>query len=158
MRTVSTFACSLVELTGGEPLIQKESLPLMTALLDEGYSLLLETSGSILIDQVDPRTTIILDIKCPGSEMDEQMLWENLEHLKAQDELKFVIADQGDYDWAKAVLKRYPKLKDQIIHFSPVFGEMSPAQLAASILKDHLPVRLQVQIHKYIWDPSTLGV
>lgn len=90
--------------------------------------------------------------------MDEQILWDNLNHLKKQDELKFVISDQADYNWAKAVLRRYPLLQDQIIHFSPVFGEMAPQELAASILRDRLPVRLQLQLHKYIWDPSTLGV
>ncbi len=158
LNTVRTFGCHLLEVTGGEPLLQKESLTLITALLDEGYRVLLETSGSILIDRVDQRATIILDIKCPGSGMAEHMLWDNLKHLKTQDELKFVISDQADYNWAKAVLKRYPLLLGRIIHFSPVFGEMDPRTLAASILKDHLPVRLQLQIHKYIWDPSTLGV
>ncbi len=158
LKTVATFGCHFVELTGGEPLVQEESLTLITALLDAGYLFLLETSGAILIDRVDQRATIILDVKCPGSGMSEQMLWENLGHLKGQDELKFVISDQADYDWAKAVLRRYPFLQDRMIHFSPVFGEMDPQTLAASILKDRLPVRLQLQIHKYIWDPSTLGV
>jgi 7-carboxy-7-deazaguanine synthase len=158
LKSVRHFGCHLVEVTGGEPLIQEESFSLVTALLDEGYRVLVETSGSVSIKRLDPRAITILDIKCPGSGMDEHMLWDNLNHLNAPDELKFVISDRADYDWAKSVLKQYPQLQDRMIHFSPVFGEMDPQQLAASILSDRLSVRLQLQIHKYIWDPTILGV
>jgi len=158
LKKVRDYGCDCVELTGGEPLIQEESFPLMTALLDEGYRVLLETSGSIPIHKVDPRAVIILDIKCPGSGMTDSMDWENLNGLKETDEVKFVIADQADFIWAKNVLETQQSLRNKIIHFSPVYGEMDPQQLAASILKERLPVRLQIQIHKYIWDASTKGV
>lgn len=155
---VRGFECPLIEVTGGEPLLQPESFSLIRALLDEGYLVLVETSGAIAIDQVDPRAVIILDIKCPGSGMSATMRWENLSRLKEKDEVKFVIADETDYHWAKAVLREYPSLREKIIHFSPVFGEMEPRQLAEWILKDRLPVRLQIQLHKQIWDPTMKGV
>ena len=155
---VRGFECPLVEVTGGEPLLQIESFSLIRALLDEGYLVLVETSGAIAIDQVDPRAVIILDVKCPGSGMSATMRWENLNRLKEKDEVKFVIADETDYHWAKTVLQEYPSLREKIIHFSPVFGEMEPRQLAEWILRDRLPVRLQMQIHKQIWDPTMKGV
>lgn len=155
---VREFECPLVEVTGGEPLLQIESFALIRALLDEGYLVLVETSGAIAIDQVDPRAVIILDIKCPGSGMSATMRWENLSRLKEKDEVKFVIADETDYHWAKTVLQEYPSLREKIIHFSPVFGEMEPRQLAEWILRDRLSVRLQMQIHKRIWDPTMKGV
>lgn len=158
LQEVRGFDCRCVELTGGEPLLQKESLHLITALLDEGYLVLIETGGSYPIDPVDPRAVIILDIKCPGSGMQSHMIWENLKWLKAKDEVKFVIADQRDYNWAKGVLAEHQELQNKIVHFSPVFGEMDPKQLAEWILKESVPVRLQVQLHKYIWDPSARGV
>ncbi|MBN4054547.1 radical SAM protein [Nitrospira defluvii] len=158
LQEVQEFDCSCVELTGGEPLLQKESLHLVTSLLDEGHLVLIETGGSYPIRQVDPRAVIILDIKCPGSGMQNSMVWENIKWLKEKDEVKFVIADRVDFDWAKDVLKKYKELKDKIVHFSPVFGEMDPKHLAEWILEEKLSVRLQIQMHKYIWDPTARGV
>ncbi len=158
LEEIRSLHCNLVELTGGEPLLQAESFTLISALLDEGYTVLLETGGAISIDPVDPRAVIILDVKCPGSKMSDRMHWENLNLLKEKDQVKFVIADPSDYDWAKHILETHQQLKGKTIHFSPVFGEMDLRQLADSILRDHLPVRLQIQLHKYIWDPSMKGV
>lgn len=158
LEEVHHFHCNLVELTGGEPLLQEQSFTLVRALLDEGYTVLIETSGAISIDPVDSRAVIILDVKCPGSEMSDRMHWDNLNLLKKNDEVKFVIADLSDYDWAKQVIETRPVLKRKTIHFSPVFGEMDSRQLADWILRDHLPVRLQLQLHKHIWDPSMKGV
>jgi len=156
--TVSGMNCRLVEITGGEPLLQKEVHPLMTRLLDEGYQVLLETSGSLPIHSVDPRVKIILDLKCPGSDMNHTIHWPNLAQLKPNDEVKFVIAHRDDFDWAKSVVHQHPALSDKTILFSPVFGELAPAELAEWILKEDLSVRLNMQIHKMIWAPTTQGV
>lgn len=158
MQEVRAFGCQKVELTGGEPLLQGASFLLIAALLNEGYFVLVETSGSIAINRVDPRAVIVLDIKCPGSGMQAYVIWENLRYLKKKDEVKFVIADHADYLWAKGVLVNHPELKHKIVHFSPAFGEIDPRQLAEWILEDRLPVRLQLQLHKYIWDPAMKGV
>ncbi len=158
LRTVENFGCPLVEITGGEPLLQPETLTLIRNLLDEGYTVLLETGGALPIHAVDARAIVILDIKCPSSGMSDTMHWENLRALKKNDEVKFVIADEADYRWAKTILKTHQNLDEKVIHFSPVFGEMNPQQLADWILKDRLPVRLQMQLHKLIWDPSMKGV
>lgn len=158
MDKVHGFHCDLVEITGGEPLIQKETFPLMTALLNEGHQVLLETSGSIDISRVDRRAVIVMDIKCPHSGMTEAMRWENIAHVKHTDEVKFVIKDRHDYDWAKEIIARYRLAERCPLLFSPVFGEMEPRLLADWILQDALPVRLQLQLHKYIWDPAARGV
>lgn len=158
LEEVRRHGCRLVEVTGGEPLLQEEVYVLITALLDEGYTVLIETSGSIPIDRVDPRAVVIMDIKCPGSNMSHAVHWENLDRLKKGDEIKFVIADRADYDWAKEVLSKYPRLLDHPILFSPVFNQIDPRQLAEWILEEKLPVRFQLQLHKYIWDPEMRGV
>lgn len=155
---VRGFGCRWVELTGGEPLLQKESLSLVNALLNENYLVLVETNGSIPIQAVDHRAVVILDIKCPGSGMAEFNAWENLKWLKKDDEVKFVIAGRADFDWAKKVLSDYRVLDNKTIHFSPVFGKLAPQELASWILEERLPVRLQIQLHKYIWDPNMRGV
>lgn len=157
-RTVVDFACPLLEITGGEPLLQPETLILIRDFLDEGYTVLLETGGSLPIHAVDARAIVILDIKCPSSGMSDTMHWENLAVLKKNDEVKFVIADEADYLWAKTILNTYQSLAGKVIHFSPAFGEMNPQTLADWILKDRLAVRLQMQLHKLIWDPSMKGV
>jgi len=151
---VRGYHCRLVEITGGEPLLQKEIHPLMTQLLDEGYQVLLETSGSLPVDTVDPRVRIILDLKCPGSEMNHAIHWPNLSALKPDDEVKFVIADRTDFDWAKAVVNQHPALADKTILLSPVFDQLDPARLAEWILEENLPVRLNMQVHKIIWAPE----
>ncbi|MFQ5779746.1 MAG: radical SAM protein [Nitrospiria bacterium] len=158
LHSVRRFGCRYVELTGGEPLLQEESYILIKALLDEGYHVLIETSGSIPINRIDPRAVIIMDIKCPGSGMEQATHWDNLKRLKRRDEIKFVISDRADYDWAKEVLARHPTLRDKIVHFSPVFGQMPPRRLAEWILEERLPVRFQLQVHKYIWDAALRGV
>jgi 7-carboxy-7-deazaguanine synthase len=147
-----------VELTGGEPLIQPDIHPLIQTLLDDGHEVLIETGGDQPIEKLDPRAVVILDIKCPGSGMSQTIHWDNLKQLKGRDEVKFVIADRADYEWARGVIERHPDLLRQTVLFSPVFNQMSPRTLAESILEDRLPVRLQMQMHKYIWDPEMRGV
>jgi 7-carboxy-7-deazaguanine synthase len=145
--------------TGGEPLIQPSVFPLMQALCDEGFSLSLETSGAFSIAEVDPRVSVILDIKCPGSGMVMRNKWENLLLLKAKDQVKFVIANEQDYLWAKIICQEHSLWdKGCEILLSPVHGELATNLLVEWILRDHLPVRLNVQIHKHIWSPETKGV
>ncbi len=155
---VRRYACPLVEITGGEPLQQPEALQLIERLCDERFQVLLETSGAFDISSVDRRARVILDVKCPGSGMTERMDWKNLDRLSAKDEAKFVIKDRADYDWAKGVLTRYRLMDRCTVLFSPVFGELEPRRLAEWILADRLPVRFQLQVHKYVWDPQTRGV
>jgi 7-carboxy-7-deazaguanine synthase len=155
---VHSYGCRLVEVTGGEPLAQPESLPLMARLCDAGYTVLLETSGAIDIAPVDPRVHVILDVKCPGSDMTDRMHWPNLSRLAAKDEAKFVLADRADYDWARETLARYDLADRCMVLFSPVFGSLDLRELAEWILADRLPVRFQLQMHKYIWAPDMRGV
>ncbi|MEK6684458.1 MAG: radical SAM protein [Nitrospirota bacterium] len=155
---VETYSCRLVELTGGEPLLQKEAPLLVTKLLDGGYTVLIETSGSLDIRPMDPRAVIVMDIKCPGSGMSGAMRWDNISALKPTDQVKFVIQDRSDYDWAVGVLERYPLLNQRIVLFSPVFGTMDARRLAEWILEDGLSVHLQLQLHKYIWHPEARSV
>ncbi|MFY9269426.1 MAG: radical SAM protein [Candidatus Manganitrophaceae bacterium] len=158
LEEVRGYGCRLVEVTGGEPLLQEEVYSLIQRLLDEGFQVLIETSGSIPIDRVDPRAVIVMDIKCPGSKMSHTVHWDNLKQLKRTDEVKFVIGDRADFDWAKAVLARHPDLQERPILFSPVFDQIDPQQLAEWILEENLPVRFQLQLHKYIWSPEMRGV
>jgi 7-carboxy-7-deazaguanine synthase len=155
---VHRYGCRLVEVTGGEPLAQPESLPLMTRLCDTGYTVLLETSGAVDIAPVDPRVHVILDVKCPGSDMTDRMDWPNLSRLAAKDEAKFVLADRSDYDWARETLAQYDLANRCTVLFSPVFGSLDIRELAEWILADRLPVRFQLQMHKYIWAPNMRGV
>ena len=158
LHRVRDYQCDLIELTGGEPLLQKETPLLIKRLLDEGYRVLIETGGSLDIGMLDPRTIVIMDLKCPGSDMTHAMRWENLFQLKPADEIKFVVADRTDYLWAKDIVERHALADRHSVLFSPVFGIMEPRQLAAWILEDGLKVKLQLQIHKYIWEPETRGV
>lgn len=156
---VKGFACNLIEVTGGEPLIQNEPPDLISALIENGYTVLLETNGSKDIGTVDKRCIRIIDIKCPSSGMEKNNYWKNLDYLNSHDQLKFVIALREDYLYAKKVLdnpgiKRRENLK---VNFSPVFNEMDLKKLANWILEDHLPVRLHIQLHKYIWGPCHLN-
>ncbi len=155
---VQTYGCRLVEVTGGEPLAQPESLPLIARLCDAGYTVLLETSGAIDIAPVDPRAHIILDVKCPGSGMTERMHWPNLAALTAKDEAKFVLTDRADYEWAKEILTRHHLAGRCSVLFSPVFGSLDLRKLSEWILADRLPVRFQLQLHKDIWAPDMRGV
>lgn len=151
-------ACRLVELTGGEPLLQKEIGALAGRLLERGYEVLCETGGSLPVDRLPEQVVKIVDVKCPGSGEVEANDWSNLERLDPErDELKFVIADRADYEWAaKAVRER--DLARFAVHFSPAFGLQDSTALAEWILADGLPVRLNLQIHKFLWDPSARGV
>jgi 7-carboxy-7-deazaguanine synthase len=155
---VAAFGCPLVEVTGGEPLLQPDALPLLAALADAGYEVLLETGGGLDIAPVDPRVRRILDVKCPGSGEAGHNRWENLAGLRPTDELKFVLADRADYEWAKRVIAERGLAGVCPIHFSPVFGRLDLAELAAWILADRLPVRLADQLHKRIWGPDARGV
>jgi len=157
VKQVKGYGCGLVEVTGGEPLAQKESLDLMARLCDEGLEVLLETSGSIDIAPVDKRCTIIIDIKCPGSGEVAKNRWENLRHLKPHDEIKFVIAGREDYDWARKVIEER-KLSRWTVLFSPVWGELDLKVLAEWMLADRLTARLQTQLHKHIWGAEARGV
>ncbi len=158
MEKVAAFGCPLVEVTGGEPLLQPGCLPLLTALADAGYEVLLETGGGLDIAPVDRRVRRILDIKCPGSGESAHNRRENLADLRATDEIKFVVADRADYDWAKGVLAERKLAEVCPIHFSPVWESCPPAELAAWILADRLPVRLTLQQHKILWGKDTRGV
>ena len=150
--------CRLVELTGGEPLLQHDIGDLATALLAGGYTVLCETSGSLPVDRVPEAVVKIVDFKCPGSGEMESNDWTNLERLAPeQDELKFVICDRGDYQWAKRQLEER-SLDRFVVHFSPEFDGLHPRKLAEWILSDGLSARLQLQVHKFIWDPQTRGV
>ncbi len=142
----------LIELTGGEPLAQPGAPELLRVLCDRYSQVLLETSGSFPIEELDPRVGVIMDMKAPGSGEESRNLWQNLEHLKAGDELKIVISDRTDYDWAREVVETHrPEVP---VLFSPVFGELEPSQLSEWMLADRLAVRMQLQQHKYIWDPE----
>lgn len=155
---VKKFNCNLVEVTGGEPLLQKGAFDLMSRLCDEGFKVLLETSGSISIENVDRRVTIIMDLKTPSSKMMHKNLYSNIDLLKRDDEIKFVIGTREDYEWAKEIIMKY-NLKDKCkILMGCVFGELSNLELASWILEDNLPVRFQMQLHKYIWEPERRGV
>ena len=154
---VASYGCKLVEITGGEPLAQSESFDLIKRLSDDGYEVLIETSGSIDVTPVDERAKIILDVKCPGSGEASKNRWENIEHLHAHDEIKFVLADRGDYDWARNVIEER-NLSRWTILFSPVWGELDLKPLAEWMLADRVPARLQTQLHKHIWGADVHGV
>ena len=157
---VSLYRCPLVEITGGEPLIQEETPTLILELLNKGYEVLLETNGTQDISKVDDRCVRIVDVKCPSSGMENKNDPENICRLTQGDELKFVIGTEEDYTYAKGILDS-PDLKagnPNIINFAPAFGELHPKLLAEWILEDHLDVRLNLQIHKYIWGPEQRGV
>ena len=150
--------CRLVELTGGEPLLQHEIGELAGRLLDEGYTVLCETSGSVPVDRAPEAVVRIMDLKCPGSGEADSNDWSNLARLDpARDEIKFVIRDRADYEWARARIEERD-LGRFVLHLSPSFGEMEPRELTEWMLEDGLPARLNLQIHKFIWDPATRGV
>jgi 7-carboxy-7-deazaguanine synthase len=155
---VDRFRCPLVEVTGGEPLLQAGVYSLMRRLLDAGLEVLLETGGHRDISAVDPRVTRIMDLKAPGSGEAEKNLWRNLDHLTARDEVKVVIADRRDYVWARDVVRSRGLTAKLAVLFSPVHGELPLSDLAAWILEDRLPVRLQTQLHKLVWGAEARGV
>lgn len=156
---IFTHRTPYVCITGGEPLLQSSIFPFMTFLADQGHHLSLETSGSLSIRKVDSRVKVILDVKCPGSRMEEKNHWENLDLLKEFDEVKFVILDRQDYEYAKSICQKF-KLFEKVdnVLFSCVHHTMDSQTLVEWILEDNLPVRLNLQIHKFIWSPNTIGV
>jgi len=156
---VESFGCKLVEITGGEPLVQENVHILMKKLCDLGHEVLIETGGSLPIDNIDKRVKIIMDLKTPYSKMEKKNRYENIQYLKPTDEIKFVIGSREDYDWVKELLKKYDLLnKVEQVLFSPVFDKVENIELAEWILQDKLNVRFQLQMHKYIWHPETRGV
>ena len=155
--TIAKWDCRLVEVTGGEPLAQKESFELIRRLADSGYEVLVETSGSIDIEPVDERAKVILDVKCPGSGEEAKNHWPNLAKLRKHDEVKFVIADRDDYAYAVAVIRNHG-LEGRPLLFSPVWGAIELQDLAAWILEDGIDARFQVQLHKLIWGGDARGV
>jgi 7-carboxy-7-deazaguanine synthase len=152
LQRVAAFDCKTICVTGGEPLAQKNCLPLLAALCDAGYSVSLETSGALDIGDVDPRVARIVDLKAPGSGEAAKNRWENLDLLTAGDELKFVLASREDYDWAVSACRQRRLFDRCPVLFAPVQGQLDPAQLAQWILDDRLPVRFQLQLHKVLWD------
>lgn len=156
--TVAAFDCPLVEVTGGEPLLQPAALPLMSALADAGHEVLLETGGGLDIAAVDPRVRRIVDVKCPGSGEAAANHWPNLSLLTERDEVKFVVADEADYEYAKRVMAEHHLAERCPVHLSPVHGRLDPTRLAEWVLRDRLRARVQLQVHKYLWDPKARGV
>jgi 7-carboxy-7-deazaguanine synthase len=148
---VKKYAPRYVTVTGGEPLAQKGCYGLLTRLCDEGYEVSLETSGALDVGQVDPRVVKVVDIKTPGSGEVDRNVWQNLDHILPHDQIKFVICDQADYEWSKDILRQH-QLQDRCeVLFSPSNTQLKAGLLADWILADRLPVRLQIQLHKYLW-------
>ncbi|MCF8354105.1 MAG: 7-carboxy-7-deazaguanine synthase QueE [Melioribacteraceae bacterium] len=155
---VKKFNCNLVEITGGEPLVQEESIDLMKRLCDDGFDVMLETGGSLSIKNIDERVMIILDLKTPSSGMLKKNLYDNIDIIKQRDEIKFVIGSREDYEWTKEVIEKYNLTSKCGILFSVVFGKLEPVKLVNWILEDNLNVRFQLQMHKFIWEPGKKGV
>jgi 7-carboxy-7-deazaguanine synthase len=164
VEAVRAHGCDLVEVTGGEPLAHPNAFPLVQRLLDEGFTVLVETSGAFDVSGVDERAHRIMDLKCPGSGESGRNLWENLDHLTGKDEVKFVVRDRADYEWARDTIRE--RLLDtrlaagslRAILISPVWGDFDLEALAHWMLEDSLPARLQVQLHKIVWGPERQGV
>jgi 7-carboxy-7-deazaguanine synthase len=155
---IGRYPCRLVLLTGGEPLSQPAAFPFVSRLADAGWQVLVETSGHVPLDGLDPRAVAILDVKAPGSGETHRMEWRNLDLLTAKDEAKFVIADRRDYEWSRGIVRERGLLARLPVLFSPVHGQLDPGELARWILDDGLGVRLQVQLHKYLWPRVERGV
>ncbi|MFW6154042.1 MAG: radical SAM protein [Planctomycetota bacterium] len=155
---VAGRGCRLVEVTGGEPLAQAASPALLTALCEAGHEVLLETSGTFDIAPVDPRVVRIMDVKCPSSGVAGAMRWSNLERVRPSDEVKFVLADRGDYEYARAVIDQHDLTGRCTVLMGPVAGQLDPAELAAWICADRLEVRLNLQLHKLLWPDRERGV
>jgi len=156
---VESYGCKLVEITGGEPLFQENVHILMKKLCDLSYDVLIETGGSLPIENIDKRVKIIMDLKTPYSKMEKKNRYENIQYLKPTDEVKFVIGSREDYEWVKEILDKYDLINNVVqVLLSPVFDKVENIELAEWILKDNLNIRFQLQMHKYIWHPETRGV
>src|SRR5262245_25018729 len=158
MAEIEGLPCRLLQLTGGEPLSQPDAFGLATRALDAGWQVLVETSGHVLLDRLDPRAVAIMDVKTPGSGEVHSMEWRNLDLLQGKDEVKFVIAGRSDYEWSRDLVREHRLHERCPVLFSPVHGELDPGVLGRWILDDGLPVRLQVQLHKYLWPGVERGV
>ncbi len=148
---VARYGARFVTVTGGEPLAQPGCLPLLTGLCDAGYEVSLETSGALDVGRVDPRVVKVIDLKTPGSGEAERNRWDNLDHLLSHDQIKFVLCDRADYEWARSQLAAHRLSQRCEVLFSPSYRELPPAELAQWVLEDRLPVRVQIQLHKYLW-------
>lgn len=156
---VRAYGCDVVEITGGEPLLQKEVYPLMHRLLGEGHTVMLETGGHLSAEAVPAGVIRVIDVKCPGSGESARNHWANLDSLRATDEIKFVVKDRADYEYARKVVAQHGLSgRCAAVHFSPVHGVLDPQQLAGWVLEDRLNVRVQLQLHKFIWSAETRGV
>ena len=158
LRRVAEQRCALVEVTGGEPLLQPDAITLMRELVGLGYTVLLETGGSLPVEEVPDGVRRIIDVKCPGSGESAKNRWENLDHLRSGDEIKFVLADRADYEWAAAQIGERSLAERCPLIFSPVHGKLAPGSLAGWVIEDRLPVRVQVQLHKVLWPAARRGV
>ena len=158
MSEIKRWDCNLVEVTGGEPLFQDECIDLLNELVNSNYEVMLETGGSLSISDVPKKVVKIVDFKCPSSGMVKKNLWSIVDDLQAHDEVKFVIGNREDFDWAKDRITEYSLDKICTLLFSPTFGEIDPQQIVEWILDENLPVRMQLQMHKMIWSPEEKGV
>ena len=158
MSEIKRWDCNLVEVTGGEPLFQDECIDLLNELVNSNYEVMLETGGSLSISDVPKQVVKIVDFKCPSSGMVKKNLWSIVDDLQAHDEVKFVIGNREDFDWAKDRITEYSLDKICTLLFSPTFGEIDPQQIVEWILAENLPVRMQLQMHKMIWSPEEKGV
>ena len=158
MSEIKRWDCNLVEVTGGEPLFQDECIDLLNELVNSNYEVMLETGGSLSISDVPKKVVKIVDFKCPSSGMVKKNLWSIVDDLQAHDEVKFVIGNREDFDWAKDRITQYSLDKICTLLFSPTFGEIDPQQIVEWILAENLPVRMQLQMHKMIWSPEEKGV
>ena len=158
MATIKQWNCNLVEVTGGEPLFQDECIDLLNELTNQNYEVLLETGGSLSISDVPTEIVRIVDFKCPSSGMEKKNLWAIVNDLQPHDEVKFVIGDREDFDWAKEMLNKYSLNEKCSILFSPTFGKIDPSLIVEWILEGDIPVRMQLQMHKHIWESEGKGV
>ena len=158
LKEIKKYSCNLVEVTGGEPLLQKNCINLLNELIKNNYDVLLETSGSLSISDVPNKVINIIDFKCPSSKMDSKNMWDNINYLKKNDEIKFVIGDRIDYEWTKQKIEEFKLNQICDILISPVYGEIEPKEIVKWILEDNLKVRFQIQMHKEIWSADKKGV
>jgi len=158
IKKIKRWPCKLIEVTGGEPLLQEQCIKLLNELIKLRYDVMLETSGSLPLDKVPSKVIKIIDFKCPSSKMEHKNLWEIIKDISCHDEIKFVIGNREDYDWAKEKIYEFKLNEICTILFSPVFDLINPKKIVEWILKDNIPVRFQLQMHKIIWDSNKLGV